>query len=81
MGYAELIETVEKLPPERQAEVLDFAMFLAARCGDKPVLDDTPRKMNAIAAIRAARASFPKQDPDKLRQEFADMRNEWERRE
>ena len=32
MGYAELIDLVEKLPPERQAEVLDFAEFLAARC-------------------------------------------------
>lgn len=32
MGYAELIDLVEKLPPERQAEVLDFAEFLVASC-------------------------------------------------
>lgn len=31
MGYAELIDLLEKLPPERQAEVVDFAEFLAAR--------------------------------------------------
>jgi hypothetical protein len=29
MGYAELILTVEQLPEEKQAEVLDFAKFLA----------------------------------------------------
>jgi hypothetical protein len=31
MGFAELINVIEKLPPERQAEVFDFAEFLAAR--------------------------------------------------
>jgi hypothetical protein len=31
MGYAELINVLEKLPPERQAEVFDFAEFLAGR--------------------------------------------------
>jgi hypothetical protein len=31
MGHAELMSVFEKLPPERQAEVLDFAEFLAAR--------------------------------------------------
>ncbi len=31
MGYAELINVLERLPPERQAEVLDFAEFLAKR--------------------------------------------------
>jgi hypothetical protein len=29
MGYAELILAVEKLPAEKQLEVLDFAKFLA----------------------------------------------------
>ncbi len=28
MGYAELIQTLEKLPEHKQAEVLDFAKFL-----------------------------------------------------
>lgn len=31
MGYAQLLEVLENLPPERRAEVLDFAQFLAAR--------------------------------------------------
>lgn len=32
MGYAELIKILEGLPPQRRAEVFDFAEFLAARC-------------------------------------------------
>lgn len=31
MGYTELINILEQLPPDRQAEVFDFAAFLAAR--------------------------------------------------
>lgn len=31
MGYAELIDVLNTLPPEQQAEVFDFAEFLAAR--------------------------------------------------
>ena len=31
MGYAELIQTLEQLPEEKQIEVLDFAKFLAQR--------------------------------------------------
>ena len=31
MSHAELIETFEQLPKEKQAEVLDFAKFLAQR--------------------------------------------------
>ncbi|MEA3638775.1 MAG: DUF2281 domain-containing protein [Lamprobacter sp.] len=31
MIHAELIETLEQLPQEKQAEVLDFARFLAQR--------------------------------------------------
>ena len=29
MGYAELIQALQQLPDEKQAEVLDFARFLA----------------------------------------------------
>lgn len=34
-----------------------------------------------VALARAARASFPKSDPDQLREEFAAMRTEWAGRE
>lgn len=31
MGYAELIDMLKRLPPDQQAEVFDFAEFLATR--------------------------------------------------
>lgn len=31
MGHAELIQALEQLPEDKQAEVLDFAKFLAQR--------------------------------------------------
>jgi len=31
MGYAEFLDVLKKLPPEQQAEVFDFAEFLATR--------------------------------------------------
>ncbi|MBI4755348.1 MAG: DUF2281 domain-containing protein [Betaproteobacteria bacterium] len=33
MGYAELIEKLQALPQEKQAEVFDFVDFLAGRFG------------------------------------------------
>jgi hypothetical protein len=33
MGYAELIEKLQTLPAEKQAEVFDFVEFLATRSG------------------------------------------------
>ncbi len=32
MGYAELIQKLETLPSDKQAEVFDFVDFLAVRC-------------------------------------------------
>jgi len=43
MGYAELIEKLQTLPAEKQAEVFDFVEFLAARFGkakNKPFAHD-----------------------------------------
>ena len=40
MGYVELINKLETLPREKQAEVIEFVDFLAERCGtssDKPL--------------------------------------------
>ena len=31
MGFAELIETMNKLPADKQAEVIDFAQFVASK--------------------------------------------------
>lgn len=35
MGYAELIETLQNLPEEKQAEVFDFIEFLAQKAKQK----------------------------------------------
>jgi hypothetical protein len=40
MGYTELINKLEALPREKQAEVFEFVEFLSERCGasaDKPL--------------------------------------------
>lgn len=39
MEYAELIEKLQTLPAEKQAEVFDFVEFLAARFGTADPLD------------------------------------------
>jgi hypothetical protein len=31
MGFAKLIETLNTLPPEKQAEIIDFAEFVAKK--------------------------------------------------
>jgi hypothetical protein len=41
MGYAELLLTLEQLPEEKQAEVLDFAKFLAQRAASEGSKPDT----------------------------------------
>ena len=41
MGYAEIIEKLQKLPEEKQAEVLDFVEFLAARLHREPFSSST----------------------------------------
>lgn len=76
MGYAELIAMLEKLPPERQAEVFDFAEFIAARANAAGA-DNGNARRHILAALQTARESFPPCSPDQLRRECADMRNEW----
>jgi len=81
MGHAELIEILEKLLPERQAELLDFAQFLALRSATPPPGEmANTRAADILAALRAARQSFPGSAPEQLHKEFADMRNEWDGR-
>ncbi len=81
MGHAHFIEVMDKLPPERQAEVLDFAEFLAARSPREHVPDDATteaqRKAKVLAALRAAQESFPKMSPLELDVALTAMRAEW----
>ncbi|MBI4754609.1 MAG: DUF2281 domain-containing protein [Betaproteobacteria bacterium] len=52
MGYAELIQTLQTLPQERQAEVFDFVEFLAERYSGKKVRTDE-HATGALADFRA----------------------------
>lgn len=60
MGYAELIERLQALPREKQAEVFDFVEFLSARFGfaDGKPLDHgewTEAEFSAMAMQQALR--------------------------
>ena len=60
MGYAELIERLQALPQEKQAEVFDFVEFLTARCvlaNGKPLAPDewTAAEFSAMAMQQALR--------------------------
>lgn len=47
MGYAELINKLEALPRDKQAEVFEFVDFLSERCCSSP---DQPLKRAESAA-------------------------------
>lgn len=49
MSYAELIEKLQILPPEKQVEVFDFVEFLTARCAAEP---------SEVAQTRRARGAM-----------------------
>ena len=60
----EIIEVCEALPPEKRAEVVDFAKFLLARRGDERweqiINDPTPRpKLEAFIEQAVAEGSEP----------------------
>ena len=52
MGYAELIHTLEQLPEDKQAEVLDFAKFLAQRVQKQEVQPKTLAESSMARWIR-----------------------------
>ncbi len=56
MGFAELIEKLQALPSEKQAEVMDFVEFLSARFGTGKALaeDDWTAAQFAELAMRQA---------------------------
>ncbi|MDZ4201138.1 MAG: hypothetical protein U1C96_03225 [Gallionella sp.] len=63
MGYAELINKLEALPREKQAEVFEFVEFLSERCGtsaDKPH-DQADTAAQAWNAFNARFGSFADQ--------------------
>lgn len=77
MGHAQLLEVLENLPPERQAEVLDFAQFLAARhqadLGQAVHADWTPAEFSQLALSQALRGM----EDDPVSYGVGDLKERW----
>ena len=79
MGYAELIERLQALPQDKQAEVFDFIEFLSARCGVTSVkhlsrADWTDEDFSAMAMTQALRGI----ENDPVTYTFSDLRERWQ---
>jgi len=79
MGYAELIERLQALPQDKQAEVFDFIEFLSARSGVSGAAhlargdwaDADFAKMAMAQALRGI-------EDDPVAYTFSDLRERWQ---
>ena len=71
MGYAELIETLQQLPEDKQAEVLDFAKFLAQQAQRQ---GEGPRTLAESALAELMRNPLSVHDFKPLSREEANAR-------
>jgi hypothetical protein len=79
MGYAELINRLESLPREKQAEVFDFVEFLASRCStttDKlhTHTDWTDAEFSELSMRQALRGM----EDESVNYTLADLREQWQ---
>jgi hypothetical protein len=79
MGYAELIERLQNLPQEKQAEVFDFVEFLSARVKGSELAgvahgDWSDAEFSALAMAQALRGS----EDDPVVYTRADLREQWQ---
>lgn len=79
MGYAELIERLQALPPDKQTEVFDFVEFLSARFGSSDQTppahaDWTDAEFSAMAMAQAQRGI----DDDLIIYTRDDLREQWQ---
>ena len=79
MGYAELIERLQSLPREKQAEVFDFVEFLVARSGlaaRKSIdhVDRTDAEFSAMSMQQAMRGI----EDDPVVYTRDDLRERWQ---
>ena len=79
MGYAELIERLQALPRDKQAEVFDFVEFLSARCGtegDAGIAHDdwTDAEFSRMAMAQALRGI----EADPVAYSRNDLREQWQ---
>ena len=79
MGYAELINRLESLPREKQAEVFDFVEFIAGRCGSttgKPFTHSewTDAEFSELSMRQALRGM----EEESVTYTRADLREQWQ---
>jgi len=79
MGYAELIERLQALPQEKQAEVFDFVEFLSARVGSAGAAhlargDWTDAEFSNMAMAQALRGI----EDDPVVYSRGDLREQWQ---
>ena len=79
MGYAELIERLQALPQDKQAEVFDFIEFLSARSGAPGVArlargDWSNADFSKMSMTQALRGI----EDDPVTYSFADLRERWQ---
>jgi hypothetical protein len=69
----EIQQNLQKLPPEKQSEVLDFIAFLQARLSKAPETHGKPRSLRSHPAF----GSWKQRGIDALEYEHA-LRSEWD---
>jgi uncharacterized protein DUF2281 len=74
MTYAELIEKLQALPQDKQAEVFEFVEFLAARSGPQTVRSDWSRAEFADFAFGQAIRGL---EEDAVAYTVDDVREPW----
>lgn len=77
MGYAELIERLQSLPQDKQAEVFDFVEFLSARSGqgEAPAHGEwTDAEFARMAMAQALRGL----EDEPVAYTLADLRERWQ---
>lgn len=77
MGYAELIERLQSLPKEKQAEVFDFVEFLSARSGIMAEQRNSDWSEDEFAAMAMTQALRGMED-DPVAYDLADLRERWQ---
>jgi hypothetical protein len=73
-----LLEILERLPPERAQQLLDYAEFLFGRHGVEaapatPLDIERPEEESVVLAIKRLRMTYPMLDPAKLLNETYDL--------
>jgi hypothetical protein len=77
MGYAELIERLQALPRDKQAEVFDFVEFLSARSGKEQAHARGEWSDTEFADLAMAQALRGLED-DPVAYTLADLRERWQ---